>query len=143
MPVESVTTTAFSIPPLLPLLIYFTLSVALVTALLLAAHWLGHKRPLKNKLLAYESGIIPTGSARLGYPIPFYLIAIFFIVFDVEAVFIFTWAIAWQELGWPGLLHITFFIVILLLGLLWLWKKGGLDWGPSRASADKSSHRLN
>ena len=79
--------------------------------------------------MAYESGIIPTGSARLAYPVPFYLIAIFFIVFDVEAVFIFTWATAWDLLGMPGMIHITFFIVVLPLGLVWLWLKGGLEWG--------------
>lgn len=117
---------------LLPLGIYTLLTVVLVAAMLMAAWWLGSKRPGKNKSIAYESGVVPTGSAQLAYPVPFYLVAIFFIVFDVEAVFIFTWALAWEELGFAGLIHISFFIVVLLLGLLWLWKKGGLDWGPSR-----------
>lgn len=119
-------------PEFLPLALYAVAAVMLVGVLLLAAWWLGAKTTNRNKELPYESGAIPTGSARLAYPVPFYLIAIFFIVFDVEAAFIFAWATAWRELGMAGLVHITFFIVILLLGLVWLWVKGGLDWGPSR-----------
>ncbi|HEY5973841.1 MAG TPA: NADH-quinone oxidoreductase subunit A [Geobacteraceae bacterium] len=119
-------------PELLPLVIYTAVAVLLIGMLLAAAWWLGARSTNRNKELPYESGIIPTGDARLAYPVPFYLIAIFFIVFDVEAVFIFAWAVAWDRLGLPGLLHITFFIVALLLGLVWLWLKGGLDWGPSR-----------
>lgn len=115
-----------------PLGLYTLAAVGLIGTLLLAAWWLGAKRRSDEKEIAYESGVIPTGTARLAYPVPFYLVAIFFIVFDVEAVFIFSWAVVWDSLGLAGLLHITFFIVVLLLGLLWLWIKGGLDWGPSR-----------
>jgi NADH-quinone oxidoreductase subunit A len=117
---------------LLPLVLYGAATLLLIGGLLVAAWWLGAKTTNGNKELPYESGVIPTGSARLAYPVPFYLIAIFFIVFDVEAAFIFAWAVAWAELGIAGMVHITFFIVILLLGLVWLWRKGGLDWGPSR-----------
>ena len=124
-----------TMPELLPLIVYTTITVALIGVLLLAAWWLGARSTNRNKEIPYESGVIPTGSARLAYPVPFYLIAIFFIVFDVEAAFIFTWAVAWDRLGLAGLIHITFFIVVLLLGLVWLWRKGGLDWGP------KSAHR--
>ncbi|MSM39960.1 MAG: NADH-quinone oxidoreductase subunit A [Geobacter sp.] len=128
MPTDAVST----FPELLPLGIYTAIAVGLIGILLLAAWWLGAKRSNRNKGLPYESGVIPTGSARLAYPVPFYLVAIFFIVFDVEAAFIFTWAVAWDRLGIAGLIHITFFIVVLLLGLVWLWVKGGLEWGPSR-----------
>ena len=117
---------------LYPLIIYVTFTVIIVSGLLLAARFLGSGGTSRNKSLPYESGIIPTGSARLATNVPFYLVAIFFIVFDVESAFIFTWALAWQELGLPGLLHITFFIVALLGGLVWIWMKGGLEWGPSR-----------
>jgi NADH-quinone oxidoreductase subunit A len=116
---------------LVPLALYTTATVLLISVLLVAAWWLGARRRSVDKEIAYESGVIPTGSARLAYPVPFYLIAIFFIVFDVEAAFIFTWAVAWDLLGVAGMIHITFFIVVLLLGLVWLWLKGGLDWGPS------------
>ena len=117
---------------MLPLLIYTAAAVLLISILLLAAWWLGDRKRSAAKETAYESGVIPTGTARLAYPVPFYLIAIFFIVFDVEAVFIFTWAVDWNELGFPGLIHITAFIIVLLLGLVWLWLKGGLEWGPSK-----------
>ena len=79
---------------------------------------------------ARSSTAIPTGTARLRYPVAFYLVAIFFLIFDVEGAFIFAWAIAHGTLGWAGWLQISFFIVLLLLGLLYIWRKGGLDWGP-------------
>jgi NADH-quinone oxidoreductase subunit A len=127
---------------LLALAIYTATATALIGVLLLAAWWLGAKTSSANKAMPYESGVIPTGSARLAYPVPFYLVAIFFIVFDVESVFIFTWAVAWDLLGIPGMIHITFFIVVLLLGLVWLWLKGGLDWGPSRQRNAAFPHPL-
>lgn len=120
------------IEELIPLAVYTAMAVALIGALMFVAWWLGEKRSSAVKATAYESGVIPTGSARLAYPVPFYLVAIFFIVFDVEAVFIFIWAVAWDALGLIGMIHITVFILVLLLGLCWLWRKGGLDWGPSR-----------
>jgi len=119
-------------PEISPLFIYIIATIGLFGLLLAATWWLGEKSTTLNKEMPYESGIIPSGSARLLLTVPFYLIAIFFIVFDVEAAFIFTWAVAWQKLGMMGLLHITFFIVALLAGLAWLWIKKGLEWGPSR-----------
>jgi NADH-quinone oxidoreductase subunit A len=113
------------------LLIFTVISVALIGVLLLGAWWLGAKRESVEKQSPYESGVIPGSSARLAWPVPFYLVAIFFIIFDVEAAFIFAWAVAWEPLGLTGLVQITVFIVILFAGLLWLWKKGALDWGPS------------
>ena len=65
------------------------------------------------------------------YPVPFYLVAIFFLLFDVEGAFIFSWAVAWEQLGWEGWLQISFFIILLLLGLAYIWNKGGLAWGPT------------
>jgi len=130
----------------LPFVIHTAAAILLIGFIHVAAWWLGTKTHSPNKDMAYESGVIPTGSARFAYPVPFYLVAIFFIVFDVEAVFIFAWAVAWDELGLPGLIHITFFIVILLLGLVWLLLKGGLEWGPSRAgkrSAYKRTEQQN
>lgn len=121
-----------SMTELLPLLIYTIITLVIISGLMLAARWLGASRTNPDKELPYESGIIPSDSARIAMPVPFYLIAIFFIVFDVESAFIFTWAVAWDILGIAGLLHITFFILALLLGLVWIWVKGGLEWGPSR-----------
>lgn len=112
---------------LYPLIIYIVFTVIIIAGLLLAARFLGSGGTSVNKDLPYESGVIPTGSARLATDVPFYLVAIFFIVFDVESAFIFTWAIAWKDLGLPGLLHISFFIIALLGGLIWVWMKGGLE----------------
>ena len=116
---------------LYPLVFHIIITVIIVAGLLLFARFLGSGKTSSNKRLPYESGIIPSGSARLATNVPFYLVAIFFIVFDVETAFIFTWAIAWQELGLAGLLHISFFIIALMAGLVWIWMKGGLEWGPS------------
>ncbi|MFZ3209688.1 MAG: NADH-quinone oxidoreductase subunit A [Geobacteraceae bacterium] len=135
MPYTAYQTTSVASPfpgEFLALAIYTAVAVLIIAFLLLAAWWLGAKSHSENKAMAYESGIMPTGNARLAYSAPFYLIAIFFIVFDVEAMFIFTWAVAWDLLGITGLVHITLFIGVLLTGLVWLWIKGGLEWGPSR-----------
>lgn len=130
---NAATTTAISGPPcsdLLALVIYAGLAIFLIGALMIITWLVGHKSRGGLKEDPYESGVAPTGQARLREPVPFYLVAIFFIVFDVEAIFIVSWAVAWDLLGWAGYLQITFFIVILLFGLIYLWKMGGLDWGP-------------
>ncbi len=115
-----------------PLVIYTVVTILLVGGMLVAGWWFGVKTTSPAKVTAYECGIMPSGTARLRLYIPFYLIAIFFIVFDVESAFIFTWAAVWNHLGLSGLIHISFFIVALLLGLIWIWLKGGLEWGPSK-----------
>jgi len=120
---------------LIPLAIYTFLAVVIISALLFAAYFLGSGKSAPSKTAPYESGVAPTGSANHASQVPFYLIAIFFIVFDVEGAFIFTWGTAWDLLGIPGLVHMTVFMVVLLLGLAWLWIKGGLDWGPSAEHA--------
>jgi len=117
-------------PGIFSLTIYVLLILIFIASQLFIAVWLGSKKKTVEKLRPYESGIIPTGTARLRYPVPFYLVAIFFLIFDVEGAFIFTWAIAHGGLGWAGWLQISFFIVLLLLGLFYIWRKGGLDWGP-------------
>ncbi|UCD32630.1 MAG: NADH-quinone oxidoreductase subunit A [Desulfobacterales bacterium] len=119
-------------PGIFSLIIYGIFVLGLVAILLFISSWLGEKKGNVEKLRPYESGIIPTGSARLRYPIPFFLIAIFFLIFDVEGAYIFSWAIACEELSWSGWLQISFFIAVLLLGLIYIWRKGGLDWGPTR-----------
>lgn len=117
-------------PGLFDLAVYAFLVILLLTILLFLSGWLGEKRKTAGKEVPYESGIFPTGTARLRYPVPFYLVAIFFLIFDVEAAFIFTWAVAFHPLGWAGWLQISVFILILLAGLFYIWKKGGLEWGP-------------
>jgi NADH-quinone oxidoreductase subunit A len=118
-------------PGVFSLVVFGLMIVALIALLLFIASWLGEKTSNSEKLIPYESGIIPTGSARLWYPVPFYLVAIFFLIFDVEGAYIFSWAIAWENLGWSGWFQIGFFIGVLILGLVYIWKKGGLEWGPT------------
>ena len=118
-------------PGILSLLLYALLALGLVGFLLFLAGWLGEKKKGPEKLRPYESGIIPTGSARLLYPVPFYLVAAFFLIFDIEGAYILSWAIAFDRLGWSGWLQISFFILVLLVSLIYLWKKGGLEWGPT------------
>lgn len=119
-------------PSLLTMLLFCLMVVTLMAVLLFLTSWLGETKKGVVKLAPYESGISPTGSARFTYPAPFYLVAIFFLIFDVEAAYIFSWAIAFDRLGLRGWLRITFFILILLASLLYLWRKQGLEWGPAR-----------
>ena len=115
-------------PGILSLFVYTLMVFVAIGAMLFLTSWLGEKKKNPEKDRAYECGIIPTGPAWFRYPVPFYLVAAFFLIFDVEAVFIFSWAVAFDELGWTGWLRITFFIIVLLLSLFYIWKKGGLDW---------------
>lgn len=118
-------------PGILSLTIYVALVLVLMAVLLFISAWLGEKKSGIEKGRSYECGVIPTGTARLRYPVPFYLVAIFFLIFDVEGAFIFAWAVTFEDLGWEGWLQMSFFITLLLIGLLYIWKKGGLDWRPA------------
>ena len=115
---------------LFSLAFYVVVAVGLIGILLLLARFLGQRTTSQVKGEPYECGLEVTGQAKLGEPVPFYLVAIFFIVFDVEMIFVVSWAVAFDLLGWAGFWQITFFIVILFAGLVYLWKMGGLDWGP-------------
>jgi len=128
-------------PGFLSFIIYALLVFILVAILLFLSSWLGEKKKEPEKLKPFESGILPTGAARFRYPVPFYLVAAFFLIFDVEAVYIFSWAIAVEPLGWSGWLQISFFIIILLISLFYIWKKGGLEWGPTPAKTRSKPKR--
>ena len=128
-PVSAAQTLSLWEPGILALGLFALMSLGLVIALLFISSRLGEKRENPEKLRPYECGIVPTGTARFPYPVAFYLIAAFFLIFDVEAAFVFSWAIAFERLGWSGWLQISFFIVVLLISLFYVWKKGGLEWG--------------
>ena len=119
-------------PGVFSLVLFAVVVIGLTIALLFVSRWLGRSLPNEEKLRPYESGIIPTGQARLRYPVPFFMVAIFFLIFDVEGAYIFSWAVASRPLGWAGWLQIEFFIGVLLAGLIYVWAKGGLEWGPHR-----------
>lgn len=110
------------------LFVYTVLVGAFIASQLFLAAWVGEKKAGVEKSRPYECGIIPTGSARFRYPVPFYLVAIFFLIFDVEGAFIFTWAVVYEDVGLPGYAQMSFFIILLLVGLFYIWRQGGLDW---------------
>ena len=91
---------------------------------------LGSKAWGRSKNDPFESGMLPVGSARLRLSAKFYLVAMLFVIFDVEALFLFAWAVSVRESGWAGFIEATLFIAILLAGLVYLWRIGALDWAP-------------
>ena len=115
-----------------PLVVYAALVVVLVGAILLISSLLGPRHQERATGRPYESGSPLTGSARLRFSVRFYLLAVFFVIFDVEAIYLFAWAAAWRELGWTGYVAVAIFIGILLAVLLYLWRLGALDWGTGK-----------
>jgi len=111
-----------------PLLIFVLIVLALLGAVVTLSFVLGPSRPSKRKLAPYESGIIPDTPAHRRLSVRFYLTAMLFIIFDVEAIFFYPWAIALHQLKWFGLIEMLVFMGILLVALAHIWRKGGLDW---------------
>lgn len=112
----------------LPVLVHFVLVVGLTVALLIAHAWLGGSRPSLAKQEPYESGVWAIGSARERVPIRYYAIAMLFILFDIETVFLFPWAVVYRRLGIFGLIEMLVFIGVLGVGLIYAWKRGLLEW---------------
>src|SRR6266436_93520 len=113
-----------------PLAVYSVIVGMLVVAMLGLSYVLGQRHQDRATGSPYESGILSEGSARVRFPAKFYLVAMFFVIFDLEAVFIFAWAIAYRDVGWSGYIEVVVFIAILLAALVYLWRLGALDWAP-------------
>jgi NADH-quinone oxidoreductase subunit A len=113
-----------------PLLLYASIVVVLLAAILGLSYILGQHHKDRATDLPYEGGIQQTGSARLRFSAQFYLVAMLFVIFDVEAVFIFLWALGFYELGWPGYIGASVFIFQLVVVLIYEWGIGALDIGP-------------
>ncbi len=107
-------------------MLVIAVAFAMITAVLSAI--CGPRRPTRAKLSPYECGIIPVGDARIQFSVKFYLVAMFFIIFDIEIAFLVPWAVVLRELGLFGLVEMLIFIGILCLGLCYIWMKGGLEW---------------
>ena len=90
--------------------------------------WLGPRRPSEEKLSTYESGMEPVRTARERFSVKFYLVAMLFILFDIEIVFLYPWAVVFRTLEAPGIIGMGLFLVILVIGLVYEWRKGGMDW---------------
>jgi NADH-quinone oxidoreductase subunit A len=113
-----------------PLLVYSLIVFTLIGAMLGLSYLLGQRHKDRATDEPYEGGILSTGSARLRFSSQFYLIAMLFVIFDVETIFIFSWAIAFRELGWIGYLGVVVFIGLLIIVLIYEWRNGALDFGP-------------
>jgi NADH-quinone oxidoreductase subunit A len=110
------------------LLFLLVLSVA-IPAILVAIAWRTNKpKPSPTKHIPFECGVDPVGTARRRFSVKFFLIALLFLIFDVETIFIFPWAVLFRKLGMFGFIEMTIFLFILILGLMYVWKKGALEW---------------
>jgi len=127
-----------------PLALYSAVTILLVAGMIGLSYILGQRHMGRATGEPYESGIASTGSAHVRFDVKFYLIAMFFVIFDLEAVFIFGWAVALRESGWAGYLEVLFFVAVLVCALLYLWRDGALDWvtaGQKGRRADRKGYR--
>ena len=113
----------------LPLLLLFGGSILNAVGMVVTSHILNPRRDTPQKLMPYEAGMIPLGSTRQRFSVKFYMVAISFIVFDLETIFLIPWAVQVRELGWSVFVAVSLFVVVLAVGLIYEWKKGGLEWG--------------
>lgn len=112
--------------------VYFAVVLFLVTAMLAVSYILGQRHDEHATGQPYESGILSEGSAQVHVSAKFYLVAMFFVIFDLEAVFVFAWAVAVRELGWTGYWELLSFVMVLLATLAYLWRVGALELAPRR-----------
>ncbi len=108
-------------------------AIGLCASMLLGAFFLGGRARARAKNLPYESGIDSVGSARMRLSARFYLVAMFFVIFDVEVLYLYAWSVSIRESGWPGFIEATVFVLVLLAGLVYLICIGALDWAPQRS----------
>lgn len=116
--------------PIWLLAVYFFFVLALVAGMIGGSYVLGPRHATRATLIPFESGMLPLADARIRFPIQFYLVAMLFVIFDLESVFIYTWAIVIRPAGWNGYVAMLGFIVVLLVALVYLWRIGALEWGP-------------
>ena len=117
----------------LPLLLHFVIAFGIATAIVVLSWLIGQHKPNLAKLSPYECGVPPIGDARERFSVKFYLVAMLFILFDVEAVFLYPWAVILRELKMFGFWEMLVYILIVLVGLFYVWKKGVIDWGMAAA----------
>ncbi len=115
----------------LPLLLHFAIAFGIAAAIVILSWLIGQHKPNRAKLSPYECGVPPVGDARQRFSVKFYLVAMLFILFDVEAVFLYPWAVILRELKMFGFWEMLIYILIVLIGLFYVWKKGVIDWGAT------------
>jgi len=119
----------------LPLLMHFLVTGIVASAIVLLSWLIGYRKPTRAKLSPYECGMTPVGDARERFSVKFYLVAMCFIIFDVEAIFLYPWAVILRELKMFGFLEMLVYIAIVMLDFFYIWKKGVFDWGKTTSNA--------
>ncbi len=112
----------------LPIGILIALATGLALLVVILGHLFGPRRPSERKSSPYESGMAPIGPGTRRVPVRFYMVAVLFILFDIEVIFLLPYAVVLRQLGWFGLIEMFIFIAILLVGYVYAWKKGALEW---------------
>jgi len=125
------TASVYTAAALWPIAVYFATVLVVISSMIVISYVLGQRHKERVTDEPYASGMMSTGSAGIRFDIRFYLVAMIFVIFDLEAVFIFAWAVALRELGWAGYLEAMIFIGILIAALVYLWRLGALDLGPA------------
>ena len=120
-----------------PVLLQALVAMALAAGLLTVSYLLGKRVKNRVKDMPYESGMVPTGDARQRFSVKFYLVGMLFILFDIEAIFLYPWAVVYRELLMPGFVEMLIFVILILSGFFYIWKKGALDWSGSDGSKRK------
>jgi NADH-quinone oxidoreductase subunit A len=117
----------------LPIAIMFALALLFAGVALILSRLIAPRDPTAEKLEPYECGIVPLQEPVQRFPVKFYLVAMLFVIFDIEIVFLFAWAVRFEALGWPGVFAVGIFTLLLLETLVYAWRRGALDWNlPSR-----------
>ncbi len=112
----------------LPIVLMFLVALGFVITTMIASHWLGPKRKTKIKLDSFECGVESEGNARLPFAIKYFLVAILFVLFDIEVIFMYPWAVNFKELGMLGIVEVFTFIILLLVGFYYMLSKKALKW---------------
>lgn len=112
----------------IPIAVLFGIALFIALLVPILSLSLGPRHPNVRKASPYESGITPIGVAQRRLPVKFYLIAVLFILFDIEIIFLLPWAVTFRQLGLFGLVEVFIFVAILVIGFVWIWKKGALEW---------------
>ncbi len=120
-----------------PVLVQALLAMAVAAGLITVSYLLGKRVRNRVKDMPYESGMVPTGDARHRFSVKFYLVAMLFILFDIEAIFLYPWAVVYRELKMFAFVEMLVFVVPILAGFFYIWKKGALDWSPDSAADRK------
>ena len=125
----------------LPVLIMIGLGVGFAGGSVLLSQFLGPRRPTPEKSAPYECGMPAVGDARERQSVKFYLVAMIFLLFDIEVAFLYPWAMALRDLGWNGFVEVVLFFALLLAGYMYVWRKGALDWGNDKSDAADAARR--